>query len=55
VDFANKSHKKFGTLTDSVHARTVLTATTESLDRGPTGLMAKLSALSFSVLKRRFP
>jgi hypothetical protein len=35
--FANKSRKKSGTLTDSVHARTVRAATADNPDRAPSG------------------
>ena len=40
----NKSREKLGTLTDSAHARTVRATTTDSLDRGPSGLRAGPSA-----------
>ena len=49
----NKSREKLGTLTDSVYTRTVRATTTDSPDRGPSGLRAGLSALLFLVSNRR--
>lgn len=40
VDLANKFRKKFGTLTDSAHARTVCAATADHSDRRPSNLTA---------------
>jgi hypothetical protein len=37
AEFANKSHKKLGTLTDSLHVWTVRTATADRPDRGSSG------------------
>jgi serine/threonine protein kinase len=45
----NKSREKLGTLTDSVHTRTVRATTADSPDRGPSGLRAGPSARSFWV------
>jgi hypothetical protein len=46
----NKSRENLGTLTDSAYARTVCATTTDSPDRGPSGLRAGPSALSFWLL-----
>ena len=46
----NKSREKLGTLTDSVHARTVRATTADCPDRGPSGLGAGPSALLFLAL-----
>jgi hypothetical protein len=46
MGFANKSRKKRGAITDSTHTRIVCTATTDSLDRGPSGLRVGPSTIA---------
>jgi hypothetical protein len=47
---ANKSRKKFGTLTNSVHARTVWATMADCPNHGPFGLRAGQSAMPLSIL-----